>query len=92
LKLSAVFPSENVFLSQKNGQHRSIQQVKARGSSIAKKIERGVDVFADLEDSSSVGQYNEGSWSEEENRRLLVGIRKYGKCSWLQIEQVVKTR
>jgi hypothetical protein len=37
-------------------------------------------------------KFNEGAWTDEEVRLLLVGLRKYGKGKWMQISSVVKTR
>jgi hypothetical protein len=37
-------------------------------------------------------QFNRGKWTEEEDRRFLVGLRKYGRGKWYEIANVVKTR
>jgi hypothetical protein len=47
-----------------------------------------VNIFAGNEEPS-VG---EGSWTDEEKRLFLVGLRKYGNGEWEKISTVVKTR
>jgi len=78
--------------------HRNYQQIANRGCKIIQRMEAGEDIFAELgevveeEEDDDNAAINEGSWSEEEKRRFLVGLKKYGKGNWVDIAKVVKTR
>jgi hypothetical protein len=38
------------------------------------------------------GCYNEGMWSEEENRLFLVGLKRFGRGRWKQVASILRSR
>jgi len=82
--------------------HRTYQQTSSQGRNYLLKMEAGEDVFAELdeeeddedeedEDEEDTTSMGEVSWSEEEERRLLTGLKTYGD-DWAAVTKLVETR
>jgi hypothetical protein len=79
---------------------RTLQQVKSYGINIIETMARGRNVSAEFDvDEHDFAGSNEdepvvgvGSWTDEEKRLFLLGLKKYGKGNWAQIAPLIKTR
>lgn len=67
-------------------------------------MQQGEDIFAEINEEESSdededeaatprkGGRPKAKWTAKEDRRFLVGLRKYGRGNWQEISDFVKTK